>query len=249
MVVNKPEILRRGMYGDNPDRPEVEATTDIDDPAIPEDLQQLIQQTSVDPEPEEAEEVVYAVDAAKVADENPQSRFKVCDVAALKPGVCALCGSAGGDGRQFVDFGKTMDWYGVVYFCTFCVSEAAKLLGFGLKSNWISAEQYLQDEISAGDDRYIEAKVKLDAAMVLLRNCTCSDSGVGIPTKEEPEEQHEGYGDSSPNVDSPATDESDADELSLVEGPDDISESSGVDEPDGESPVRKRTSQRSKSNE
>jgi hypothetical protein len=166
---------------------------------------------------------IEPVDVEKVTEENPQSRFRILDVAIHKPGVCALCGSAGGDGRQFVDFGKTMDWYGVVYFCTFCVGEAAQLLGFERKSNWVTAEANLQKEISDVDDRYVDAKVKLDAAMVLLRNCTCANSDSGVPIVEIPE---------ADVIESESNDpyESNSDESDSVEGSDGVSEPSGDDE-------------------
>jgi hypothetical protein len=59
-----------------------------------------------------------------------QSRVQVIDVPLLAPGSCVLCGTVGGDGRKFLDFGKSIKWYGAVYFCTECFREFAEGAGF-----------------------------------------------------------------------------------------------------------------------
>lgn len=61
---------------------------------------------------------------------DPCSRIKVLDTPILAPGICCLCGSSGGDGRKFIDFGKQLDWYGAVYFCSICIQETAQAIGF-----------------------------------------------------------------------------------------------------------------------
>lgn len=57
------------------------------------------------------------------------ARVLVIDTPVAAPGVCSLCGTAGGDGRKFIDFGKQLDWYGAVYFCETCFTEMAEALG------------------------------------------------------------------------------------------------------------------------
>ncbi len=57
-------------------------------------------------------------------------RFQVSPVPVALPGKCVVCGSVGGDGRQFVDFGFDIDFYGVVYFCSPCIAECARAVGF-----------------------------------------------------------------------------------------------------------------------
>lgn len=229
---------------------------------IPPDLMAIVHMPpSVDPEPEEVEQVKaeLSVDALKVAEENPNSRFTILNSPIKKPGVCALCTSPGGDGRQFVDFGKSVEWYGVVYFCTFCVSEAARLLGLAPKSDWVQAAENLQAEISNVDDKYVEAKVKLDAAMVLLRDHLNGDCLPSVPADEiseaelvEPdnsdgsnseecdpefEKLEPVVGDDGPTVE----DESDSDELAVEQGSDDVSESASNDEPVAATKSRRRT--------
>ena len=243
-VNEKPEILERGMYQATGEfaveRPVIEQENDVESPftddslvGIPQHLLDLIHEVqSVDPEVPEVEQVAsdVSVDVEKSAEENPNSRFRVLDTALLPPGVCALCGSSGGDGRQFVDFGKTMNWYGTIYFCTFCVAEAAKLLGFiGSRPLEILTETYLSLK-----DKYEAHKLvcgeQLNAAMVLLRNCTCSNSGIGDPVVEIPEAD---IVEPEPDVvnDEPAIEsEPDVDEPVVEQGPDDISGSPVNDE-------------------
>jgi hypothetical protein len=237
--VSNPEKLIRGMYGD-PDRPVIEQDNDIETPfdgssegPIPQHLQEIVQAPrSVDPEVEEIPQIHtdLTVDTEKVFEENAQSRFQILDLAIKKPGVCALCGSSGGDGRQFVDFGKSVEWYGVVYFFTFCISEAAKLLGLAPKSDYELALSNLQAEISKVDDMHIDAKVKLDAANLLLRNhlngdCCTHVSDLDVPEAVIVESESSGVDDESSSGD-----ESDADESDSVEGPDDVPADSGDDE-------------------
>lgn len=47
------------------------------------------------------------------------------------PGKCIVCGASNNDdGRQYIDFGLEIDFYGVVYFCTHCMSETAVAIGY-----------------------------------------------------------------------------------------------------------------------
>jgi hypothetical protein len=116
---------------------------------------------------------IEPVDVEKVTEENAQSRFRITDNANLAPGVCALCGSAGGDGRQFIDFGKTMDWYGAVYFCTWCIGEAAKLLGLVSSRSLEILTATYENLHAAHEGLKFESKAEIDAARILLRNCHC----------------------------------------------------------------------------
>ncbi len=175
---------------------------------------------------------VSKIDTAKLAEENPNSRFKVLDTAVMPPGVCALCGSAGGDKRQFIDFGKTLDWYGAVYFCTFCFAELAKLMGFATYANHDELfKKYEKLLLQVGTEKLETEFVqrKLDAAMVLVRGCTCSDSGIGVPVVEVVDGEFVGDGETDST-------ESDADESVDVEGPNDVSAASSDSD---DKPVRR----------
>lgn len=168
-------------------------------------------------------DVIEPVDAEKVNEENPNSRFRVLDNPILAPGTCIMCKSAGGDGRQFVDLGITVDWFGCLYFCTYCVAEAGKLIGLEPKSNWVEAEANLQREISRVDDLYVDAKAKLDAARVLLRNCYCGmpNPNDGVPASVSVDEQFDP--EPEPNSD-------DSDESGSEQGTDDIPSFASYDE-------------------
>lgn len=51
------------------------------------------------------------------------SRVKLYDSPDMLPGNCSLCGGRQYDGRKWIDFGLSIDWYGVVYLCTLCFAE------------------------------------------------------------------------------------------------------------------------------
>lgn len=209
MDVSKPEFLERESYrfARNVDVPEAIQENDVDGDftsgppsAIPDFLQEEIQRVSVDPEAEAPPE--KSIDVEKVAEENPQSRFRILDLAIRKPGVCFVCRSDGNDERQFVDFGKTVEWYGVVYICTFCASEVAKLLNF-VPSGELEEISGLHIAVSQRDCEIELLKEQLNAARVLLRNCRCGDSdssdSVTYPVQVDVESNPE----PEPNFDDP----------------------------------------------
>lgn len=112
---------------------------------------------------------------------SPNSRFSVLDNPNALPGKCALCGSSGGDGRKFVDFGFQLDVYGAVYFCTFCVTELAEAIKF------VSFDRYLEMIMAYNElgetynNLLIEAKDMENATRTLVRNCNCEPSIAGEP--------------------------------------------------------------------
>lgn len=53
----------------------------------------------------------------------------------MLPGKCAICGTVDTD-REYVDFGFELDYYGVVYFCNFCLAEMVALLGYIPTDRW-----------------------------------------------------------------------------------------------------------------
>lgn len=216
------------------DVPEIEQDNDIDGTfvegkpvGIPADLLALVHAApSRDPEPEEIEQVAPKLDAAIVNTANPNSRFTLVDTAIHAPGTCILCKSAGGDGRQFLDLGIQITWVGALYFCTFCVTEAAKLLGLVPGFLLEASVECLQEEISNGDDRYVETKVKLDAAMVLLRDHLAGNCVPVADSLENAEaDDADAIADARNSVsesESSDSNEPDADKSAPVEGTDDV---------------------------
>jgi hypothetical protein len=170
------------------------------------------------------------IDPDKFAEENPNSRFRITNVATLAPGTCILCKSDGGDGRQFIDLGITVDWFGAMYFCTFCIREAASLLGL---RDSLEAESHiigLMDSQKAHVEIIKGLREEVNAARTLLRNCHCDSIGnvdTGNVVDVEAIEESE-------------SNDSDPDESGSVEESGNISETSGDDEPDNESAKPKR---------
>lgn len=54
------------------------------------------------------------------------SRYKVLERPYALPGKCVTCGATD---RPVVDTNWNIDYYGAVYFCVFCLSEVARVIG------------------------------------------------------------------------------------------------------------------------
>lgn len=81
------------------------------------------------------------------------SRFKLLTSnQMIAPGKCSGCGKFSND--NFVDMGLEVEFYGVVYLCTSCFGEAARLLGY-------AKFEYLEQMLRKHD----ELKDLLDAAL------------------------------------------------------------------------------------
>lgn len=175
---------------------------------------------------------IEPLDVEKVAEENPQSRFRILNLAIRKPGVCFVCGSDGNDERQFVDFQKTVDWYGVVYICTYCAAEVAQLLGFVRFRDYQTETFKLQVKLEAVTAERNEMKEYVDASRLLLRNCRCGDSdssdSVTYPVQVDVESDSE-----------PEPNSGDADESSDVKESGDVSETSMDNDAESESEPEK----------
>jgi hypothetical protein len=57
------------------------------------------------------------------------TKYQILDTPRFSPGKCANCGAHKNDSRKYVDFGLSIDWYGVVYLCGTCVHDIANNLG------------------------------------------------------------------------------------------------------------------------
>lgn len=90
-----------------------------------------------------------------------QSRFFLEDRPVSLPGKCAVCGNPGNDERKFIDFGFSLDFYGVVYICTYCWLEGSQRIGVTSKEQFEESQRLLE-EASA---RYAE----MEAENVRLR--------------------------------------------------------------------------------
>lgn len=97
------------------------------------------------------------------------SRIKILDAPILNPGTCALCGASRNDDRKYVDFGLTVDYIGVIYFCTFCMTELANRIGCLMPEQ----TQKLEDELNVARQTILDFqkdKAALDDAVSTLRS-------------------------------------------------------------------------------
>lgn len=114
------------------------------------------------------------------------SRVQVLEAPLLSPGTCAICGaSSTDDNRKYIDIGWTIEFIGVVYFCTFCFTEAANALGCLTKEQ---AEK-LEDENNKLRQRIIDFQAKeaaLDDAINRLRESNILDYVSDRSTSSDP---------------------------------------------------------------
>lgn len=96
----------------------------------------------------------------------PGGRFQICKVPPNLPGKCVVCGAWGSDGRDFIDFGFDIDFYGTVYFCSCCLTEVCNKLGY------INPEQW--NSVNTMNDELIRRIQTLEAENGLLRSSLSS---------------------------------------------------------------------------
>ena len=97
------------------------------------------------------------------------SKVQILESPRQLPGTCMLCGTSRTDDRQYIDIGKDIQFVGVVYFCTFCMTEIANRLGCLMPEQ----TKALEDELDAARQRILEFQTKdetLNAAIDTLRD-------------------------------------------------------------------------------
>jgi hypothetical protein len=110
------------------------------------------------------------------------SKVQILESPRLAPGTCVLCGSSRNDDRKYVDIGVTIEYIGVIYFCTFCFAEICNRLGC------YTVEQSLamEDELDRARQRILEFELKeqtIDEAINTLRNSKLfTDTGSSMLT-------------------------------------------------------------------
>lgn len=87
------------------------------------------------------------------------SKVQILEAPRLNPGVCMLCGTSRNDDRQYIDIGKDIDFIGVIYFCTFCMTEVANALGCLMPEQ----ARALENELDAARQRILEFHQKDEA--------------------------------------------------------------------------------------
>lgn len=139
------------------------------------------------------------------------SRFQLLSAPVASPGKCTVCGSSEIGDREYIDFGFQLDWYGAIYLCTICLTEAGSVIGLVDPKSLNEIISSLNEDCGTWRDRATEAREELGAARLLLRNCHCSDSDSGFICIDPNAVVSEGS-------ESVAGDSSDNDESSSVEG-------------------------------
>lgn len=157
------------------------------------------------------------------------SRINILDVAPVAPGTCILCGSAGGDGRKFVDFGKQVDWIGAIYFCTECFGEVARAIGWVPVAEFNELNAEVKSLKSEATVHVNQNKRILDALRIIFVELDRDPDTVDtylermLESAPEPEEDEPDDSGTSPG-------EQEADESDNVEGSDDLFDASDFDD-------------------
>ena len=97
------------------------------------------------------------------------SKVQILEAPRLLPGTCMLCGTSRTDDRQYIDIGKDIQFVGVIYFCTFCMTEIANALGCLMPEQ----TKELEDELDSARQRILEFETKdqtLNDAITTLRD-------------------------------------------------------------------------------
>ena len=84
------------------------------------------------------------------------SKYRILSVPDFKPGKCANCGSAKSDGRNYVDFGLEVDWYGTVFLCGECLRDIAINTGM-FKAYEVKILQ-LEEQLAARTQQSVEVE-------------------------------------------------------------------------------------------
>jgi len=97
------------------------------------------------------------------------SKVQILESPRLNPGVCMLCGTSRNDDRQYIDIGRDIEFVGVIYFCTFCMTEVANALGCLMPEQ----ARALENELDSARQRILEFHQKdeaLNGAINTLRD-------------------------------------------------------------------------------
>lgn len=112
-------------------------------------------------------------------------RVQVLDAPIMSPGVCCLCGSAGGDHRKFIDFGKQLDWYGNVYFCSECIREVLTVLEYVSVDNFDKLHDSYRELSIRHEKLTIQYEAVKNAIVVLGSTSDISSSGESDDSSDE----------------------------------------------------------------
>jgi hypothetical protein len=157
---------------------------------------------------------------------NVTGRFHVLDQPYAAPSKCAFCGLGHSqDGKvSFIDTTLDLDFYGVVYICSTCLTEIAASLDYVSPQYWKTLKESY-DQIYDENDRLAAENAGLRDAVNILTGHTCISSHVS-PESYAGEKEDPNYEDPASGVTSgvepsePKSDSSSSESgLSNVRGP------------------------------
>ncbi|HEY9262789.1 hypothetical protein [Chitinophaga sp.] len=153
--------------------------------------------------------------------------MQILDAPIMSPGTCALCGSAGGDHRKFIDFGKQIDWYGNVYFCTTCIAEVLDVMGYHPVANF----DRLHDSYRELNVRYDKIQAENESVKSALHNLLSSSNSCKCSLVDSVSDtSHEGAEDPEPKdvgfSDAPVSGSTTSEQSTNIEGSDDLFDAS-----------------------
>lgn len=79
-----------------------------------------------------------------MSNQQAAAKIRVLAAAVAAPGTCIVCGSAGGDDREFLDIDMDIEYYGAVYFCTHCLGETVGAMGYVSRETVAATEAELE---------------------------------------------------------------------------------------------------------
>lgn len=169
---------------------------------------------------------------------NVNARYRVVeDGAYAAPGICLLCGRHGNsDERGMVDTQKDMDYYGVVYLCSFCVLEIAEQYGAASPStqlNNLAASEAVQAQLYATRQRLVKAEGVLSgigALHLLDIDIDSPDSEQSAIEADSQEQESDSFGSDENSTDAGEGEQQQVDESPTVEGPNDFFSTTGSDD-------------------
>lgn len=134
------------------------------------------------------------------------TKFQVVPAPIQVPGTCVSCGSSRTDDRDYIDFGLTLDFVGVIYFCTFCMSECANTIGYISPEQARRLEEQVEYYATQVANFYTKDKA-LNEAINLLRDSGLFDLITGAASSSD--EISSNTINESPESNDPGTNETD----------------------------------------
>ena len=108
------------------------------------------------------------------------TKYRITNIPDTQPGKCSNCGGFSPDGRQYVDIGEDVEFYGALMFCSLCIADIARTLGL-FKAHEIKILQ-LEEEIVRLKTQTVDAEELKNTVLQTYEKVkgvfSSSDSGI-----------------------------------------------------------------------